>query len=97
MAIARHFDGHPKVSAVLYLGLPSAAGHAIAAPQMVGGSGGIVSMRSTGSETAAIASAEQVEVFKGRPRLPTSNPRGGAKASSMCSAIWETRDSIPRH
>ena len=29
--------------------------------------------------------------------VPTPNPRGGAQASSMCSAIWETRDSIPRH
>ena len=64
MAIARRFDGHPKVSAVLYPGLPSAAGHAIAARQMIGGFGGMLSMRFAGGETAAIAVAEQVEVFK---------------------------------
>ena len=34
MAIARHFERHPKVERVLYPGLASHPGHAIAARQM---------------------------------------------------------------
>jgi len=64
MAIARRFDGHPKVSRVLYPGLESAPGHAVAARQMSGGFGGMLSMRFTGGEAAAIAVAERVKVFK---------------------------------
>jgi cystathionine gamma-synthase len=64
MAIARHFDGHPKVSQVLYPGLESAPGHDVAARQMQGGFGGMLSMRFQGGEAAAIAVAEKVEVFK---------------------------------
>jgi cystathionine gamma-synthase len=44
MAIARHFDGHPKVERVLYPGLSSHPGHAIAARQMRDGFGGMMSL-----------------------------------------------------
>jgi cystathionine gamma-synthase len=64
MAIARHFAPHPKVSQVLYPGLESAPGHAIAARQMTGGFGGMLSMRFADGEEAAIAVAEKVKVFK---------------------------------
>ena len=64
MTIARHFEAHSKISAVLYPGLPSAPGHAIAARQMTGGFGGMLSMRFAGGEAAAIAVAEKVKVFK---------------------------------
>lgn len=64
MAIARRFEGHPKVSWVLYPGLESAPGHDIAARQMTGGFGGMLSMQFTGGEAAAIAVAEKVAVFK---------------------------------
>lgn len=64
MAIARRFDGHPKVSHVLYPGLESAPGHAVAARQMSGGFGGMLSMRFTGGEAAAIRVAERVKIFK---------------------------------
>lgn len=64
MAIARRFDGHPRVSQVLYPGLESAPGHDIAARQMTGGFGGMLSMRFTGGEAAAIAVAEKVKIFK---------------------------------
>jgi cystathionine gamma-synthase len=40
MAIAQRFHGHPKVSHVLYPGLPSHPTHAVAARQMQGGFGG---------------------------------------------------------
>ena len=43
MAIARHFSAHPKVQQVLYPGLATQNGHAIAKLQMAGGFGGMMS------------------------------------------------------
>jgi cystathionine gamma-synthase len=62
--IAEHFQGHPLVEAVLYPGLPSAHGHAVAARQMQGGFGGMMSIRAKGGEAAAIATAANVELWK---------------------------------
>jgi cystathionine gamma-synthase len=44
LAIARRFEGHPKVERVLYPGLPSHPGHAIALRQMTDGFGGMMSL-----------------------------------------------------
>jgi cystathionine gamma-synthase len=44
MALARHFEGHPKVERVLYPGLASHPGHAVAARQMTDGFGGMMSI-----------------------------------------------------
>ena len=63
-AIAEHFDGHPLVAEVLYPGLPSSHGHEIAARQMQGGFGGMLSIRVAGGETAAIATAARVGLWK---------------------------------
>jgi cystathionine gamma-synthase len=63
-AIAEHFAGHPAVAAVLYPGLPGHPGHAVAARQMVGGFGGMLSFRVAGGENAAIAAAARVDVWK---------------------------------
>jgi cystathionine gamma-synthase len=49
---------------VLYPGLPSHPGHAIAARQMQGGFGGMLSIRVKGGEAAAIAAAARVRVWK---------------------------------
>ena len=62
--IARHFERHPLVGAVLYPGLPAAPGHAVAARQMRGGFGGMLSIRAKGGEAAAIAVAAQTELWK---------------------------------
>jgi cystathionine gamma-synthase len=43
-AIARHFANHPKIDAVLYPGLASHPGHAIAKRQMQDGYGGMLSL-----------------------------------------------------
>ncbi len=64
MAIARHFDGHPRVAEVLYPGLPGRAGHNVAARQMDGGFGGMLSIRVKAGEQAAIAAAARVKVWK---------------------------------
>ncbi len=63
-AIARHFEQHPQVAQVLYPGLASHPDHALAARQMDGGFGGMLSIRVAGGEAAAMATAARVEVFK---------------------------------
>src|SRR5204862_3700513 len=55
---------HPKISAVLYPGLPGFPGHEIAARYMRGGFGGMMSIRVRGGEAAAIAAAARVRVWK---------------------------------
>jgi cystathionine gamma-synthase len=62
--IAEHFEAHPLVEAVLYPGLPGSPGHEVAARQMRGGFGGMLSLRVKGGEGAAIATAAQVELWK---------------------------------
>ena len=64
LAIARRLEGHPRVAEVLYPGLPGHPGHAVAARQMTGGFGGMLSIRIEGGEAAAVATAARVAVFK---------------------------------
>jgi cystathionine gamma-synthase len=64
MAIARHFATQRLVEAVLYPGLASHPGHAIAARQMRGGFGGMLSLRVKGGERTAIAAAAGVRIWK---------------------------------
>ena len=62
--VAEHFHGHPLVAEVLYPGLPSCQGHAIAKLQMQGGFGGMLSIRARGGEAAAIAVAAKTQLWK---------------------------------
>jgi cystathionine gamma-synthase len=62
--IAEHFARHPKIIAVLYPGLPSAQGHVVAAREMSDGFGGMLSLRVKAGETAAIATAAKVRLWK---------------------------------
>ncbi|MGO4125641.1 PLP-dependent aspartate aminotransferase family protein [Inquilinus sp. YAF38] len=64
LAIAEHFRGRDLVSAVLYPGLDDAPGHAVAARQMQGGFGGMLSVRVKAGVQAAIATAASVELWK---------------------------------
>ena len=57
---------------MLYPGLPAHAGHAIAARQMSGGFGGMLSVRVKGGEAAAIAPAARVGSGSARPRSAAS-------------------------
>ena len=63
MKVARHFEHHAKVR-VLYPGLEDHPGHAVAARQMSGGFGGMLSLRHRHGEIAAIETAARVQVFK---------------------------------
>src|SRR4029077_1043963 len=60
-AIAAFLDGHDAVTAVIYPGLPSHPGHAVAERQM-SGFGGMVAFR-TGSEASALAVCAATRVF----------------------------------
>ncbi len=62
--IAEHFSGHANIREVLYPGLPSCGGHDVAARQMQGGFGGMLSICVAGGEQAAIATAARVKLWK---------------------------------
>jgi cystathionine gamma-synthase len=64
MAIAERLQAHARVAEVLYPGLPSFAGHTLAARQMQGGFGGMLSVRIRGGEAAAVATAARVALWK---------------------------------
>jgi cystathionine gamma-synthase len=64
LAVATHFHGHPDLRAVLYPGLPSHPGHQIAARQMTGGFGGMLSIRMAGGAGHAVAVLKATRVFK---------------------------------
>ena len=64
LAIARRFEGHAGFSHVLYPGLASHPGHSVAARQMKGGFGGMLSVRLAGGDAAAKAFTNALRVFK---------------------------------
>jgi len=62
--IAEALTSNPNVSRVLYPGLPDFPGHAVAAHQMKGGFGAMLSIRVKGGEQAATAAAAKVKIWK---------------------------------
>jgi cystathionine gamma-synthase len=62
--LAERLATHPLVAQVLYPGLPTHPGHALALRQMDGGFGGMLSIRVQGGEPAAIATAARVALWK---------------------------------
>ncbi len=63
MAIARRFERDPRVT-VLYPGLESHPNHAVAARQMRGGFGGMISLRVKAGEAASREFTARLRVFK---------------------------------
>jgi cystathionine gamma-synthase len=64
LELAGRLAPHPKLSHVLYPGLPEFPGHAIAARQMQGGFGAMLSIRIAAGEDSAIAAAGRLQVWK---------------------------------
>ena len=64
LALAERLARHPDVTGVLYPGLPDFPGHALAARQMTGGFGGMLSIRVRGGEAAAVATAARARLWK---------------------------------
>ena len=63
MAIARHFEHHPRLEAVLYPGLESHPGHEVAARQMRGGFGAMLSLLIAGNADDAKGVATRTRLF----------------------------------
>ena len=63
MALARHFEGHPKLDAVLYPGLKSHPGHAAAKRQMTRGFGAMLSLLVAGGAETAKRVATRTRLF----------------------------------
>jgi len=61
--LAEHFDADPRLEQVLYPGLANHPGHAVAARQMHGGFGGMLSIRVRGGAEAALAVAGRCRTF----------------------------------
>jgi cystathionine gamma-synthase len=64
LELARALNRHPAIAQVLYPGLPEFPGHEIAARQMQGGFGAMLSIRLSGGEDAAIAAAAKLRLWK---------------------------------
>ena len=64
MALAERLSAHPKISRVLYPGLPQHPGHDVAARQMEGGFGYMFSIQLSGGEGAAVKTAAHVKLYK---------------------------------
>jgi cystathionine gamma-synthase len=63
LKIAKHFEGHTKLEAVIYPGLPGHPGHEIARRQMQSGFGGMLSFRVKGGAEGALAVIRKCQVF----------------------------------
>src|SRR5689334_24851023 len=64
MDLAKRLSNHAAVAEVLYPGLESHPGHAIARRQMRGGFGGMLSIQVRGGEAGAVATAANVRLWK---------------------------------
>jgi cystathionine gamma-synthase len=62
--LAEHLATHAQVLEVLYPGLRTSVGHAVAKAQMQGGFGGMLSVRVKGGAAAAIAVAAHTQIWK---------------------------------
>jgi len=64
MRVARGLEQHPVVARVTYPGLPSHPQHAIAARQMQGGFGGMMSFEVKGGAGGALAVISRLKLIK---------------------------------
>jgi len=90
-AIAERLASHPKILRVLYPGLASHPGHAVAARQMKGGFGGMLSVQLQGGEPAARAFAGHLRLIKRATSLGSTESLAEHRASvegpgSVCPA-----------
>lgn len=63
MAVARHFEGHPKLERVIYPGLESHPDHAVAKKQMSSGFGGMMSILVKGGTAEGRRVAGACKIF----------------------------------
>ncbi|HEX4331112.1 MAG TPA: PLP-dependent transferase [Usitatibacter sp.] len=81
MALARHFERDKRFSHVLYPGLESHPGHAVASRQMMGGFGAMISVRLAAGEEAAKSFTARLRVFKRATSLGSTESLAEHRAS----------------
>lgn len=89
MALAEYLSDHPAVQAVLYPGLPDHPGHAVAAAQMQGGYGGLLSFVVRGGAEPALRAIGRMELFHRATSL------GGAESLAEHRYTIEPHTGIP--
>ena len=91
LQIARHLDAHDGVEAVLYPGLPGHPGHEIAARQMCGGFGYLMSVLIAGGRDRALGVNGRLELFQRATSL------GGVESLVEHRATIEPDTGIPEN
>jgi len=81
-AVAEAMSRHPKVSQVLYPGLPGHPGHEVAKRQMQGGFGGILSIRVAAGRAAALAAMGRMHVWHSATSLGGTESLAEHRAST---------------
>lgn len=64
VSLAAYLHQHPRIEQVFYPGLPDHPNHAVAAHQMQGGYGSLISVLVKGGQTAAMHFAGRLQLFK---------------------------------
>jgi len=94
LAVARALAGRPAVARLYYPGLESHPGHAIAARQMSGGFGAIISFQSKGGEEAALRAVGRARLFTRATSLGGVESLIEHRASSEGPASRTARDLV---
>ena len=92
LKIASHFDGHAKLDAVLYPGLPGHPGHDIARVQMNGGFGGMLSLLVSGGADEAKRVATACRVF-----VPATSLGGVESLIEHRSTVEGPESAVPKN
>ena len=90
LAIARHFERHPGVEAVLYPGLESHPGHAVARRQMTGGFGAMLSLLVPGGAEGARRAATRTRLF-----VPATSLGGVESLIEHRASVEGPRSAVP--
>jgi cystathionine gamma-synthase len=94
--VAAFLAAHPKVEICRYPGLPDDPGHAVAARQMTGGFGGMLSFQPTGGRDAAIRVVLACRVFKAATSLGGVESLIEHRKTSEGDIVTETPDNLIR-
>ena len=90
LAIARHFEHHPGVEAVLYPGLESHPGHTVAKRQMTGGFGAMLSLLVPGGAEGAKRAATRTRLF-----VPATSLGGVESLIEHRASVEGPRSAVP--
>ncbi len=90
MQIAEHFEGHDRLEKVLYPGLASHPGHELAARQMTGGFGGMMSLMVKADEAGARQITSNLKLF-----LPATSLGGAESLAEHRKTVEGPNSAVP--